>query len=240
MNEYIILGLTLFLTICAYLFVPTIFCICRKKFALSKIKLIVILNGICVWLVFRIMFIDVGSNINSAAVFIWSTVAYWLMKKYCLKTSDDGEPTKKFVITQVKKTNIENIQTQKPKKKRKALVFVVIVLSIFLIGSVICNITQYASNEQMNKQIAELEKEPEYIVNYPDVYYENTEKAEFLDENIVFVIDDYGNGNYFFTYDEMMSAMKDQEEFYFRAYNKQFAINEGYIAAYKDFDNDEE
>ena len=60
MERLFIFCLNLFVTTIAYLIVPTIFCFCRKKFTLSKIKLIVIVNGICVWLIFMIIRINAG------------------------------------------------------------------------------------------------------------------------------------------------------------------------------------
>ncbi len=49
------------------------------------------------------------------------------------------------------------------------------------------------------------------------------EKAAFLDENIVFVIE--GFGNYYFTYDQMISATEKMNTYSFWAYNKAQAIS---------------
>lgn len=53
-----------------------------------------------------------------------------------------------------------------------------------------------------------------------------SEKADFLDECIVFVID--GFGNYYYTYDEMMALTQDVGDYEFWAYNKEAAISNGY------------
>ena len=54
----------------------------------------------------------------------------------------------------------------------------------------------------------------------------SSEKAKFLDERIVFVID--GFGNYYYTYDEMISVTQQLDEFEFWAYNTEQAISLGY------------
>ncbi len=53
-----------------------------------------------------------------------------------------------------------------------------------------------------------------------------SEKADFLDERIVFVIG--GFGDYYFTYDELMSVTQTLEEYEFWAYNIESAISKGY------------
>ena len=55
----------------------------------------------------------------------------------------------------------------------------------------------------------------------------SSEKADFLDQNIVFVID--GFGNYYYTYDEMIAATEQMDEYEYWAYNKEKAIDLGYI-----------
>jgi hypothetical protein len=57
---------------------------------------------------------------------------------------------------------------------------------------------------------------------------EVSEKLEFYDENIVFVIDGYGD--YYYTYDQMVKVTKDDDYYEYWAYNKEQAIDLGYIA----------
>ena len=54
----------------------------------------------------------------------------------------------------------------------------------------------------------------------------SSEKADFLDERIVFIID--GFGNYYYTYDEMKSLTKHLVEYEYWAYNTEQAIYLGY------------
>lgn len=66
-----------------------------------------------------------------------------------------------------------------------------------------------------------------YISSNINISYGSSyEKAEFLDENIVFVID--GFGNCYYTYDEMISATRQMDEYEYIAYNKEQAISLGY------------
>lgn len=57
-----------------------------------------------------------------------------------------------------------------------------------------------------------------------DTYYYVKNKLDFIDENIVFVIEGYGN--YYYTYDCMMT--KVEGEYTYWAYNKEQAISRGY------------
>lgn len=54
----------------------------------------------------------------------------------------------------------------------------------------------------------------------------SSEKANFLDERIVFVID--GFGSYYYTYDEMIAVTQQMDEYEFWAYNTEQAIAKGY------------
>lgn len=210
MESLLTFGVNLIITAFAYLLVPTILCICRKELTLSRIRLIVIVNGICVWLIFMVIRINAGLDGTSAAVVLWSGIAYFLMKKCCLEIRHNNEPVEETVTEQ---DDWENTQEQQPRKK-KTLVFVTIALSILLVVSAICNIVQYNYDETtFNSNLG----------NY-------TEKAEFLDDHIVFVIEGYGN--YYYTYDEMMRVTEGKGRFTFWAYNKELAIYEGYIAAF--------
>lgn len=69
------------ITAVAYLLVPVILSVCVREFTSSQIRKIVIINGFCVWLIFTIIRIENGMVGNTAAVFLWSAVAYWLMNR---------------------------------------------------------------------------------------------------------------------------------------------------------------
>ena len=105
----------LLISIIAYLLVPTIYCIRGKNLSLSKIKKIVIINGVFVGLIFLIIRIEQGLYGTSAAVFLWSGVAYWMMKKKCLVKEDTHKP--KYSATKIEtiKTSL-SYEGEKPKK----------------------------------------------------------------------------------------------------------------------------
>lgn len=111
--------------------------------------------------------INAGLSGTSAAVFLWSTVAFFLMKKRCLKDSDNSKPIKEPVITEIEEVDLANIKTQKPKKKKQPLIFVTIALVVLLIVSVTYNIIQYTTIQKCTEGIKYLEENvlPEYIID---------------------------------------------------------------------------
>lgn len=85
--------LDLVITVLGYLLVPTILSVRHKSLTNAQIKQIVIINGIVVWFAFRLLISALGGEPGSgAAVFLWSAVAHWMLKKNCLKT--DGSVKK--------------------------------------------------------------------------------------------------------------------------------------------------
>ena len=85
MDSEFILILDLALTVFGYLLVPTIYCLRKKPLTAKKIKKIIILNAICVWLVFQIIRLAAGGDARvSAAVWLWSIVGHFMMKKRLL------------------------------------------------------------------------------------------------------------------------------------------------------------
>ena len=230
----------LILTFFCYMLVPTIIVGTGRILTKKQILKIVIINGAVVWFLFRIVTIALNYESGSgAAVFLWSSVAFYLLRKHCVETCDDSDTTEEDVITQFEEVDFPSVQAQLPQKKKQPLVFVIFALSVLLVGSVIFNVIQFA-NIQSNTEDIEYDEGNtssltfadwnEQNYSYPDDYYENREKAEFLDENIVFVIEGYGN--YFFTYDEMISVTRHEEEYSFWAYNIEQARANGYIPAY--------
>lgn len=81
-------------------------------------------------------------------------------------------------------------------------------------------------NNESAAQTVRTETKIEYSV--PEDYYEISEKVDFYDDNIVFVIEGYGD--YYFTYDEMVRVTRYEDEYSYWAYNKEQAISKGYKA----------
>ena len=57
----------------------------EKKLSLKAIRWIVIVNGAVMWLILQVIAIERGFEGTSAAVFLWSALAQWMLKKKCLK-----------------------------------------------------------------------------------------------------------------------------------------------------------
>lgn len=112
MDTILAIFLNLLITAVAYLILPIVLCIIGKPITLSQIKKVVIVNGICVWLIFTIIRIESGIDGTSAAVLLWSSVAYWLMKKYCLKKEETKQETKQETKHE-QKYSVTPIQTEK-------------------------------------------------------------------------------------------------------------------------------
>lgn len=173
MELLIALLVDIFVTAIAYLLVPIIIIFTEKRYALSKIKKIVIINGLCVWLIFTIVRIELGIDGTSLAVFLWSYVAYLMMKKKCLKNDDTNEPintaqddTRTLTTDSEKKTILKNLFIESSgvnthaKNKTNAQIdvnartenkanyknIIIIALSILLAISIIFNIIQLQGN----------------------------------------------------------------------------------------------
>lgn len=109
----------------------------------------------------------------------------------------------------------------------------VIIVSGIAIYLKISNNTSELNEEILNfkKQVSTLreEKNKLYSENTSLKLTEskNSKKIEFLDENIVFVLDGYGN--YYYTYDQVQQVTQGKSYSYW-AYNKESAIGQGYKA----------
>ena len=90
------LVLDLILTVFFYLLVPVIFCIRKKPMTQKQIKKVIIINGVCVCLLFVIL-----SGRVTAAVFLWSWVAKKIMERVLL-VDDESDESKE--IKQPEKT----------------------------------------------------------------------------------------------------------------------------------------
>ena len=115
---------------------------------------------------------------------------------------------------------------------------IILVFSIIIITSLVIYIILNKNNETnndgitANEIIQNLNEQNSKLSNEKlDLEIENIglkEKAKFLDNNIVFVIDGYGN--YYYTYDQMEEVTRDKGEYYYTAYNIEGAKSLGYKA----------
>ncbi|MBP3554235.1 MAG: transporter substrate-binding domain-containing protein [Clostridia bacterium] len=199
MNFLLNFILDMAITMIAYLSVPVILCLMNKKFELSKIKKIISINSVVVWLIFTIIRIELGGESISGAVFLWSTVAYFLMKKRCLLVNK----TEYLMIPENTQFNntVRSIQSESKNEKIKRITkngvfFGGGVLLIFFLSF---NIIQY--NELNNKKTFIVAVEDDclpYSDEEKGVYYGihidiATEMANRLDLNVKFVSEKFEN-----------------------------------------------
>jgi hypothetical protein len=85
------------ITSIVYLFVPMLIWfapITDRTLSPSTLKKIVIINGVCCWLLIAIVSIETGGNGPGAAVFLWSWVAYKMLKKKFVTTKQNTDKDK--------------------------------------------------------------------------------------------------------------------------------------------------
>jgi hypothetical protein len=197
----------LIFTASAYLIVPFICLLIahttRRWYRLATIQKITMFNGIGVWLLFRIKDIISGGDIQTgAAVFLWSGVAYIILKKYALREdTEESEP---------EKTEAANsfLSDAKKEKQRNAPI---VIISILLALSIAFNIYQYCATPELDNN----------IINQKLDFFDE-QKLEFFDEYVVFVEDDGTNLYHKYECDKFKGD-------YFWAYNTDQAIDIGYV-----------
>ena len=166
-------------TAIAYLIVPAILCIVgyntKRSYSLKTIQKIIIINGGCLWIIFYAMqyFIIGETKPSVSAAFIWSVVAYWIMKKILLEKD-------------IKSENNDEIEFEIVDKNKKAGSFKIplIIVSILLVLSLGLNLYQIVIKSDI-KNNKELEQ--------------NRNKLDFFDEYIVLVEND--NTNWYHKYE---------------------------------------
>lgn len=199
MNFLLNFILDMAITMIAYLSVPVILCLMNKKFELSKIKKIISINSVVVWLIFTIIRIELGGESISGVVFLWSTVAYFLMKKRCLLVNK----TEYLMIPENTQFNntVRSIQSESKNEKIKRISKNGVFLGggVLLIFFLLFNIIQY--NELNNKKTFIVAVEDDclpYSDEEKGVYYGihidiATEMANRLDLNVKFVSEKFEN-----------------------------------------------
>ena len=85
----LILLLNIVVTAFSYLFVPVCLWFFEAKMRKQTIKKVVIINGAVIWLIIKAIQLSQGIESNTMAVFLWSSIAYWLLSKKCLADSND-------------------------------------------------------------------------------------------------------------------------------------------------------
>lgn len=164
-------------------------------------------------------------------------VLYKLAQEDKKEMPKEMEENIKKTIDKLEQKDIEKENVKSNHDKKTIILYSVIgVLSVLLIGisiyaftvsnnyeSEIKTLKNQISTLKRNNSELQTEKNTEWLENI-----KNSAKIEFFDENIVFVIDGYGN--YYYTYDQMETVTQGVGEYSYWAYNKEQAIGLGYRA----------
>lgn len=140
------------------------------------------------------------------------------------------------IIKENEKTDNSYKETAKKYSNNNKIYIYISIISIIIIVAMGIYIAYDKANvsdeiSSLKSQISKLKKEKSDLQDENwDYLMENVDykdKADFLDENIVFVLDGYGN--YYYTYDQVQQVTQGNE-FTYWAYNKEAAISHGYKA----------
>ena len=177
------------LTAIAYLIVPTFFCAIgyskNLSYSLKTIKRIVLINGASVWLTLQIISISLGEFGVSAAVFIWSGLAYWLMRKILYKKSAEPEKDNKIEFEIVNKND-------KKRNLKAPFAIVAILLSLSVALNFVLLVVNFISEDNTEFEQA-LEQAEEQNRKLEQELQQGREKLDFFDEHIVMVENDNTN-----------------------------------------------
>lgn len=156
--------LSVILTLFIYLVVPVLLMLMKRKLSNRTIKVIIVLNGIIGWILFNMIRLATGDGLstNVAPAFLWSSVAYWLMQKYCTKkVSTCYEQEQKEPDHYVSTQELESVEKKNKEMRNKKIIgksnlfvlcaCIVVFACGFLIGGLVVNKeSRYWENEYVN------------------------------------------------------------------------------------------
>ena len=231
----------LIITILSYMIIPIIFRIKKKEGYEKKTALkIALINSIVVWFIYCLIKASQNMKQISGAAFLYFGINYAiLIKRKDIKnenTEQEKEDDEKNDILEEQKKKEDNCNRQYKEENKRSYFYIIILLIIILLGLIGYIIWNNNQTNKKNELIRDdlintlSEKNAELSSEKEDLELKNSqlkEKADFLDENIVFVIDGYGD--YYYTYDQMEKVTQGEDEYYYCAYNVESAIAEGYV-----------
>jgi len=238
----------LIITVFFYLFVPVCFCIRNKPLTKGKIKKIVIINGIVVWLILQIIAIVLndGEPSKSFAVFLWSAVAHRILKKCCLKKDVDlkenhsdttrvclsplNETPKRYGDYAISGSDIRLNKEERYSAPQKVIVVenkrpssnksgALVIVILLLIISVVINVVQFFENEDYAERNEELHEE--YLDKISELEAKSRASKSFYEEHAVCV-----SGNNPNIYHKYGCILFDDSEFWI--FNIEYADYMGY------------
>ena len=187
-------------------------------------------------------FIEITSN-TALVPFISYLIGYYFMSVLAcilLFSSIKKYNNKKIIEIESSKSIIKDKTTKvKEKKEHKFNKKTSIIITLSILISLLLFLGIYFLINYINSLKADVAYYKDLYDEYSQKYYKicnekgNIEfksilqdsKIKFFDENIVFIIDGYGN--YYYTYDEMQQVTQGKSYSYL-AYNKESAISQGY------------
>ena len=139
-------------------------------------------------------------------------------------------------MEQEKSNNEIKSKSGQEEKSEESNVVFYITIAILTIIIIIMGIYAFSKKGEYEDEISDLKSQISRLNrNYNELeseknseWLKNSEKIEFLDENIVFVIDGYGD--YYYTYNQMETVTQGIGNYTYWAYNKEQAIYRGYKA----------
>ena len=199
--------LDLLIAAVSYLLVPIIVIISGKKYCLKKLKKINVINCGVIWLLFRVIEAGLGNEPTSGlSVFLWGGIGYSLLKKNCLTEETSAYSPLSVNDASNDKVRMQKCSSRKHKKycsycgnlidnDTKKCVWCgrqyfngvrlkklsMIVLSIFLVISLIGAFMLYRMNLDAQNEIERLSKElnnPANDANYRVAVYKQIEKLQ--------------------------------------------------------------
>ena len=213
------------ITIIIMTIVPGIFCLMNHgRIENKKGKRICLFNSIILLILSIVLGLISGKStlfIGGLGAVLFYLINKWAFVYYQDEPVDNSKKEKVILKEEVKK---EKIKLSKKSLKFKKTETLSVVLLILLMLSIILNIYLSTKKDSAKNEPTTDDK----CMTFTSCFFEYSDeitKAEFLDENIVFVIDGYGNNYY--TYD-CMQKVTNGNEYSYRAYNEKMAISNGY------------
>lgn len=153
--------------------------------------------------------------------------------KYCIYCG--AKLVKKKHYNKNEYIGVNNKDKKSKRRMKRAIIILSIVIAIETIAMIVLGLFQFFAYKNEKEELeGELRVTRYYRWQNSDkaneLQRENSKlkyKCDFFDENIVFVIEGYGN--YYYTYDQMKQVTQGKQ-YSFRAYNVAQAISLGYRA----------
>ena len=216
--------LSLVVTVVSYMLVPVLFRIINKEPYDKKSSFkIALINSIIVGFIFMFIKYKTIDNYNKGLSMGPMTLYYfinnWLLKKEFKKINRKNQAIIKKEKVIIKENSLK--ANNKKQFSKKLFYYLVIVLLLF---SNIFFVILYADtkNEVENNSVV-LEEIDKLLKD--KTIYELQDKLNFYDDNIVIAVEGYGDNAYHY---DCLKKYVEEEEFAFLAYNKSFALDEGY------------